>query len=172
MEELKTARHNSIASIVSILVLAHMPPAATHGGQENVGELRIEGQGIEQLVLTDAQGQQRTFDNPGPVVTLPSGEYSVQSITLQGGHSCSYSQIPDNLRIVTDANAPATLKAGAPLQQVIKAERKGSVLILNYELVGQGGERYAISRNQDSGTPMFTVYRGDRKVASGEFEFG
>jgi hypothetical protein len=74
--------------------------------------------------------------------------------------------------LTVDPNAPATLKVGAPLRQVVEIRRPGTAMVLNYELIGQGGERYSINRTQGSPVPSFAVYRGDRKVASGDFEFG
>jgi len=45
-------RRKTGAPIAWALVLAHISALAAHGEQETVGELRIEGQGIEQLILT------------------------------------------------------------------------------------------------------------------------
>ena len=165
-------RHGTIALIVSALVLVHGSAVATHGGQEEVGELRIEGEGLKELILKDEAGRHKTIDQFDSPVTLAKGEYSIESITLQGGHASSYSHIPGGLRVVVDVNAPATLKIGAPLRQVVKVTRQGPVIVLNYELIGQGGEQYRVNRTQNCPGPSFTVYRGDREVGSGTFEFG
>ncbi|MEN6427490.1 MAG: hypothetical protein ABFE13_19220 [Phycisphaerales bacterium] len=158
--------------IVSALPLVHGSAVATHGGQEEVGELRIEGEGLKEVILKDEAGRRKTIDQFDSPVTLSEGEYSIQSITLQGDHSSSYSQIPGGLRVVADANAVATLRIGAPLRQVVKVERQGPVIVLNYELIGRGGEQYRVNRTQDCPGPSFTAYRGEREVGSGKFEFG
>ncbi len=103
---------------------------------------------------------------------LPAGSYHLERIILQGGHYYLPDQVSSDSLLTVDANAPATLKVGAPLRQVVKIEREGSTMVLNYELIGQGGERYSINQTQDSPAPSFAVYRGDRKVASGDFKFG
>ncbi len=163
------ASRSSVTLVVWALVLARVSAV---GGQEKMGELHIEGRGIEQLVLRDNRGDQKTFSRPGATVTLPAGGYAVNSIRLERGHYSQAPMIPNDLWTTVDPNARATLKVGAPLRQVVKIERRGPVMVLNYGLVGRGGERYAIRRNQDSGTPAFSVYRGDEKVSSGQFEFG
>jgi len=166
-KKMRSALGAAIAILASVAALASASDDVT-----GIGELRIEGQGLKQLILKDEAGRRKTIDQFDSPVTLAEGEYSIQSITLQGGHASSYSQIPGHLRVVADANVPATLKIGAPLRQVVKVERQGPVIVLNYELIGQGGERYRVNRTQDCPGPSFTAYRGDREVGSGKFEFG
>jgi hypothetical protein len=62
------------------------------------------------------------------------------------------------------------LKLGAPLAQTVKVQRQGSVLVLNYELLGSGGEKYSGSNR--SKPPTFTIYKGDKEIASDKFEYG
>lgn len=168
----KETRCGVAVLIAWIVILVHAPVAVAEAAETPSGELHIEGEGIEQLVLRDQEGRQRTLDRPGPMVTLPVGKYSVFSIKLQGGHSCPFHQIPMELRAAVDSNAPGALKIGAPLRQTVRIARQGPMMVLHYELIGQGGERYAVERGQDTPKPAFAVYRGDDKVASGDFEFG
>jgi len=144
------------------------------GGAEtqDLVSLRIEGQGIEQLILQDEKGRTRTFASPGSTVTLPPGNYRVHTVRLEGDHYTQSHLMPAELRVAVEPNAAATLKIGAPLRHVVKVERQGPTMVLNYKLIGQGGEPYAINRNRPEERPAFTVYRGDRQVASGNFEFG
>lgn len=65
---------------------------------------------------------------------------------------------------------PAVFRVGAPLKQIVKVQRQGRGLVLNYELVGVGGEIYAAG-DRDK-VPTFTVYRGEEEIASDQFEFG
>jgi len=166
--EAKTPRCSLAASVVIFACLSATAAART----QDLASLSIEGQGIEQLILRDEEGRTRTFEPPGPVVTLPPGDYVIHQIRLQGGHYAQSQRMPEELRVTAEPNAPATLKIGAPLRQVVTIERQGPTMVLNYELIGQGGEPYAINRQQASERPAFTVYRGDRQVASGDFEFG
>ena len=75
---------------------------------------------------------------------------------------------PDWVTVAKDK--PAVFKVGAPLKQAIRAQRQGRVLMLNYELLGVGGEIYTCPDR--SKPPTFTVYRQDKEIASGKFEFG
>jgi hypothetical protein len=61
-------------------------------------------------------------------------------------------------------------KVGAPLKQTVKTQRQGRILVLNYELLGIGGEIYTDSNRNKP--PTFTVYKGDKEIASDKFEFG
>jgi hypothetical protein len=62
------------------------------------------------------------------------------------------------------------LKVGAPLKQTVRVQRQGGILVLNYELLGVGGEKY--TGPDRSKPPTFTVYKGDKEIASDKFEFG
>jgi len=78
--------------------------------------------------------------------------------------------VPDQNWIDVGEDKPAVLKVGAPLKQILKAERQGRVLTLDYQLLGIGGENYV--RDDRDNPPTFTVYKGDKKIASGTFEYG
>jgi hypothetical protein len=41
-----------------------------------------------------------------------------------------------------------------------------------YQLVGAGGEAYQLANQDRSHPPEFAVFKGDKKIASGKFEFG
>jgi hypothetical protein len=73
--------------------------------------------------------------------------------------------------VTVTADKPAMFKVGAPLKQKVKIDRQGPTLVLNYELIGIGGETYN-SVNNRSNRPTFTVFKGDKEVSVGEFEFG
>lgn len=169
---LKWKFRTPLVIVVVLLLLGSAGAEETGPASQEVGELRIEGQGIELLTVRNAAGVRKTFDRPGSTLTLPAGDYHVDSVRLEGGHSTQSANVPANLRVTVGSRAPATLKVGAPLRQIIKARRQGSMLVLDYELIGQGGEQYRVSRNQGAATPGFAVYRGKRNVASGQFEFG
>jgi hypothetical protein len=100
---------------------------------------------------------------------VPTGKYRLHEIHLEGGYiSRSSNTTVEWITITVDK--PAVLKLGAPLTQTAKVQRQGSVLVLNYELLGGGGEKYT-SPNR-SKPPTFTIYKGDKEIASDKFEFG
>ncbi len=71
-----------------------------------------------------------------------------------------------------DADTTAKYKAASPLNHTVKIIRTGSVLKLNYELIGTDGEKYDRWDIQDRSTPTFSVYKDNVKVGGGTFEFG
>jgi len=138
------------------------------GEEAAQGELKLEGKHIKQVVLEREDSNKITFDQPGESIKVPVGKYLLREVQLEGGYAC---------RIWSDANwvevgedKPAVLKVGAPLKQIVKATRQGGVLSLGYELSGMGGETYV--RDDSSKPPTFTVYKGDKRIASGTFEYG
>ena len=135
----------------------------------DIGQLKIEGEHIERLVLERKDGQTEKLENPGQTIKLPVGEYKLREVRLEGGYSIRNLGALSHNRIAISESEPAVLKAGGPLKQTIKIERRGSVLVLNYDLIGVGGESYAIARNRQ---PSFQIFKGDQKIASGQFEFG
>ena len=72
--------------------------------------------------------------------------------------------------VAVGAEPEATLKLGAPLKQKIRLERQGTLLVVNYDLVGQRGEKYTPVRSGDK--PRFIVYKGDSRIFSAELEYG
>jgi len=138
------------------------------------GEIRLGGEHIERLVLDCQDGSTKTFERPGKTITLPAGRYKLRELTLESGfHRDPESINPgwdDTLPIVVAAKRPVILNTGGPLRQIVKVEKDSRYLRMEHNFVGVGGERY-FSADQ-SKPPVFTVYRGDKKVASGQFEPG
>jgi len=155
---------------LSLLQAAAHAEETAPGTAAQVGELRIEGESIERLVLTDGNGSSREFDRPGAVVTLPEGEYDLQEVTLAGGYRCWSHQVPEASPVTVSRDQPATLKVGAPLSQRIRLQRQGAVLTLNFEIVGGAGELYSPATSTDK--PHVTVYRRDKQILSADFEYG
>lgn len=173
MFQRRIAESNLLVGVLWGLVWFYVAPAGVCAAQTaRVGTLHLEGQGIEQLILRDDKGHRQTFQHPEPNLVLPEGNYSIEQITLLGGHSCRLDRSHPARRLAVDPNTSATLSVGAPLQQVIRVSRRGSIMDLAYELIGRGGEHYDIHWDPNCQRPAFAVYRGDDKVASGDFEFG
>jgi hypothetical protein len=160
-----------ILILLSIGAAIDLRAAEQAGAKDSaVGELKLEGQHIERLVLRRKDGQNEHFNDPGEMLTLPVGQYHVMESHLSGGYTCFQGPGPNAQWITVRENEPALLKVGAPLKRTLQATRRGKVLVLDYKLLGAGGESYT---NRDrSKPPTFTIYRGDKQVASGKFEFG
>jgi len=134
------------------------------------GELKLDGKYIERLVLRSRNGRTQRLDHPDEIINLPTGEYCLQEVHLVDGYSCRVSRTRSNTWITIAEDKQAVLKLGAPLKQTVKVQRHGTVLVLNYELIGGGGEKYTSSDR--SKPPTFTIYKGDKEIASDKFEFG
>jgi len=135
---------------------------------QKLGELRLEGQYIEWLVLKRKDGNTEQFNRPDETIRLPVGEYRLQDVRLKDGFNYSPRSTLKSEWVTVKEGEPAAFKVGAPLQQTVTIERQGPVLAFNYELTGVGGESYAGMRSKQ---PKFTVFKGDREVDCGEFEF-
>ena len=73
---------------------------------------------------------------------------------------------------VSNPRKSVTLAAGGPLNNTVTANRQGRDLRLDYKLLGAGGQAYSLVRHGPAVQPEFAVYKGDKKIASGKFEFG
>lgn len=133
------------------------------------GELRLEGKHIERLVLRRKDGQTEEFDELDETIKIAVGEYRLQDVRLKGGFTYSSRSTSKYNWVTVTEDEQAILKVGAPLKQTVKIERQGPILALNYNLAGVGGEIYAVTPSKQ---PMFTVFKGEKKVATDEFEFG
>jgi len=132
-------------------------------------ELKLEDGNIEILILQSGD-QKQTFDRPGKSIMLEPGTYQVFYLQLKGGFI--YNAYWDTTRlgpIQVGPGEPAILKAGGPLEQRITVQRKGQLLAMDYRLIGAAGESY---RNDRRYPPTFTIYKGDKEITSGKFQFG
>jgi hypothetical protein len=145
-----------------------------YGEKPAQGELKIEGKYIKQLTLEREDGNKVTFDQPGESIKIAAGKYRLQEVHLEGGYTYQEWMVPrPELKqnwIEVGEDKPAVLKVGAPLKQILTAKREGRALELDYKLSGIGGENYA--GPDSSKPPRFDIYKGNRKIASGEFEYG
>ena len=139
-----------------------------------LGELKITGQFIRRLVLPGGP-YLVILDEPAGVVKIPTGRYAQPDIQVEEKGTvafCDSSQSPVSGRIAVDGKTTAVLKAGGPLNNTVKASRQRQDLILNYHLAGAGGETFKLAKQDTSKPPVFAIYKGDKKIASGNFEFG
>ncbi|UCE46636.1 MAG: hypothetical protein JSW47_13560 [Phycisphaerales bacterium] len=158
--------------LVALLMLgAGMCLAKSQDEKHALGELRLEGKYVEYLALRRDDGQKQSFNKPQETVKLPVGKYMLQEIRLKGGYEHRPRVSHKRNRITISGQKPTSLGLGAPLKQTITAGRRGRILELSYGLTGAGGENYAVNRYTQK-PPAFSVYKGDRKIATGQFEFG
>jgi hypothetical protein len=150
-------------------------PALQFTGQSApLGELKITGKFIQRLVLPGGP-YLVVLDQPAASVQVPTGSYNQPDIRLgQNGAEafCQSGQSQLGRRISVNDKTPAVLNVGGPLTNSVTASRHGQDLRLFYRLVGAGGETYQLANENRSHPPEFAIYKGDRKIASGKFEFG
>ncbi len=138
-----------------------------------LGELDLDGQFIQRLVL-DGDAGLAILDAPGRITSLPADKYRVQGIYLQSGSgkTALTSAAPDVPQFSVVAGAPSRLKAGGPLESSVTVSASGKMLDLNYILKGVGGEKYSVVNPDRNNPPKYSIYRGDRLLGTGGFEFG
>jgi len=168
------AKYSRFGWVLLGTVLLCTSPAVSGGAQRpQVGTLRIEGEGIERLVLQGSTGPRLFYYSREPNLVLRADTYRLEEIVVQGNYSSSRLQIPAEMRGLTiEPGGLVNLKLGVPLRQTIKIERWGRSLVLNYQLLGRGGESYTFTRRQGANPPAFTIYQGERQVGSGNFASG
>ena len=135
-----------------------------------LGQLTIAGQDVDYLEL-HSQWIVPIFEPNQPAISIPVGNYTCQALNLRPqGQNHVYVQGLDK-RVTIKQGELSTLKLGAPLKSTVSVNRANKCLVLNFKMVGQGGEEYSSSGTRET-TPRFKVFQGDKEVHSGEFEYG
>jgi hypothetical protein len=157
-----------------------------------VGQLVIEGQAIEGLVLEKRvsvlrAGQENLvrLDRPGPSVLVPAGEYRVQEVRLRGLYRCSppgrigdpvTGQVREVGWFSIQPDKPYTIRVGAPLKPTLRVFRCDRTLRMGYQLSDVSGQEfwnYLPANFQGGKMADFAVYSGDELVGSGAIcEYG
>jgi len=133
-----------------------------------VGTINIAGEHVQRLAL---DGPSRVeIVSPGVTASVPAGNYRVAEVVVPGFSS----SLRPGFRppVSVKPGEAATLKVGAPLNHSIEIIPRGHTFLLSYKLEGQGGETYSPDRIFTSKAPKFAVYKGGRKIASGNFRYG
>lgn len=157
----------SVVIVTSSVALGNQ--AASQSERPVMYELKLEGQNIERLILQSGS-QKQTYNQPGKSIMLEPGTYQVSELHLKGGFTHFLSQGPTRLEpIQVGPGDPAIFKAGGPLEQRVTVQRKGQLLTMDYRLIGIAGEGYRFERVH---RPTFTIYKGDKEIASDKFQFG
>ena len=156
-----------VVIITSSIALGNQSDSQTENS--SMYELKLEGENIERLVL-QVGNQKQTFDKPDKSIMLEPGTYQITQLQLKGGFI--HNPYVSTTRLETiqiGPGEPAILKAGGPLKQHITVQRKGQLLAMDYQLIGAIGEGYRLERVH---RPTFTIYKGNKEIASGKFKFG
>lgn len=140
-----------------------------------LGALEMKGSHIIRLILREEKGRNSSLvllDLPGNRVLVPARVYNRQRIFLDGGEifRILFAGSRNEISVIQDKVTP--LKLGIPLTHTVEMSRHGTELILNYQLVGVGGEKYVNYGKDFKNRPAFTIYRGKKQIASGSFEYG
>jgi hypothetical protein len=139
-----------------------------------LGDLRLTGQGLSRVLLTGGQWTV-VLDEPSGLCRVPEGIYSRGSVCLakDGATACrDSSAVAGALRLEVSAGQSAVLAAGGPLTNRVSVNRRGRLLVFNYQLAGAEGATYRLRREDRSRPPEFAVYQGAKEIATGKFEFG
>ena len=134
------------------------------------GEIIIEGNFIQRLVLVNQNNKRETFNSPGERIHLPTGEYRLLEVILTNNYSGHFYPAGGYDWFMVTPDKPTRIKVGGPLKQKIYVNRRGRILMLSYQLVGIGNGTY-VSANRDK-PPRFTVYKVEKEIISGSFEYG
>jgi len=138
-----------------------------------LGEVEITGDYVDRVIL-EAQGIVAVLDGPARKLKAPAGRYRSQRVRLGTGDNLAYreSNGSSSSPFVVSEGKTAKLMVGGPLTNSAVLDKRGPYISLNYRLVGVGKESYVFEDESRSNPPQFAVYEGERKVASGKFEYG
>jgi len=138
--------------------------------QPPLTDLTLSGESLDYAVLCATNGYTVLLHDPPGIVKLPQGIYTVSAVCLKKGPSEAY-RLPGGPRLV-NALTNTSLVLGGPLTNCVALERSGRKLLMNYRLQGADGQFYHLAQQDRPTPPEFTVYHGDRKVLTGQFQFG
>ena len=163
---LNLPKNSAEAEIKPVLEFAEQPAA--------LGELKIAGKYLQRMTLP-GDAYFVILDRPAEMVKIPAGKYNQPGVLLeQNGARASLTPNSWQTRMSFSVNekSPATLVVGGPLTNSVSVSRHGKNLRLDYSLVGVGGINYQLATQDSSHPPGFAIYKGDKKIASGNFDFG
>jgi hypothetical protein len=139
-----------------------------------LGDLKITGKFIRRLTA-QGDGCLLVLDQPGETVKVPVGNYTTMSVLLEQGGAQAFatdSRSPKGNHFTVTEKFPGTLIAGGPLTNSVAVTRHGQDLRMDYLVLGAGGQVYQLASQDRSHPPEFAIFKGEKKIASGTFEFG
>ncbi len=140
-----------------------------------LGRLKLEGKSFKRIILTE--GRERgsataIIDSPGSTVLVPARTYSKQRIFLDGKEIYAFLYADSQTEISVAQDKVTPLKLGPPLNHTVEISRRGSELLLDYQIVGLSGEKYVHLGRSSASRPEFAIYLGQDKITSGSFRYG
>jgi len=159
-----------------LILILSIGAAGLCNGQEagmkepHTGILKLEGNYLGYIELHARDGHTERITRPEETIELPEGEYQLREVRLKGGYTYNSMGVSGPSWVTVAADKPATLKIGGPLVPTINVQRQGRILRFSYELRGVGGEAY--TGGDRSKPPTFAVYKSQKQIASGKFEYG
>jgi len=126
--------------------------------------LDIEQEGVSQLDLWSGPVVVR-LEDPGAREQVPVGTYTRLETVLEQGINGA---LDLNLRVTSDVSS--TLRLGRPVKPRVDMYIDGPFLTLSFAMEGVGGEKY---ESPDRWRwPQFRIYKGNKPIVSGDFEYG
>gem|GEM_PF-3366285 len=135
-----------------------------------LGQLELAGMYVDRLVLANAPHRAAFFHGPARIIRLPVGTYTDIEVFLKNDDSEATAAFDE--KVVVTANTTNTLPVGGPLTNSVTITQRGRILRMDYKLVGYSGKPYELVHSGRLKEPEFTIYKGDRRIASGKFQFG
>lgn len=136
-----------------------------------MGTLQVDAEGCRSLALRDGR-RVVLLGDPAGVLSVPAGRYRIDNCVLDYGASQRLSPrfTGCDTEVCVEVGQTTALRVGLPLTNQIVVTRDRNVLHLDYQLTGAGGERYR--HDQILRAPLFHIYKGPVKIATGSFGFG
>ena len=134
--------------------------------------VQINAKFIERLVLVGGDITSILFQ-PRDTISVPVGTYECLDICLAASDRLLIaSNNPRTLELTIGDTEVVDFKGGDPLKPSVEILRRaGRNLTLSYELKGSAGESYPSNFDYEK-PPIFEAYKGEKLIASGEFEYG
>jgi hypothetical protein len=141
----------------------------------STGSLEFRGAFVPRLILLEGPWT-TVIDDPSGLVSVPTGIYEVYRLQVRQGTAVAR---PNWLgdrgvlqRVVIEPEGVAQLTAGGPLTNMVSVKRRSQHVVFDHWLAGADGSRYQMLSPSRGEPPRFTVFQGDKAIASGNFEFG
>jgi hypothetical protein len=141
--------------------------------QVPLGKVKIEGKFVKCLVVHN-DTTLVVLDSPVGESAVPLGKFNYEHLVIEGDNSEKFkvTNFQGNNGFSVNSDEPTMLKAGGSLINSVSVQRNGSVLTLGYKLVDASGNEYGALDGRRDNPPTFVVYKGDKQVGSGTFEYG
>jgi hypothetical protein len=138
-----------------------------------LGNVQITGKYIQRLILPGGT-YLVVLDHPAGLVAAPVGSYRQPNVSLEqnGAKAVCHTPWASGKTVLVASNTTFVLTAGGPLTNSVVATRNGPDLVMNYKLIGVGGLVYQLAGQDRTHPPEYAVYKDDKKITSGTFEFG